>query len=32
MREYLAAAEAANRPVRDNCRVVLTGPSANSRL
>ena len=25
MREYLAAAEAANRPMRDNCRVVLTG-------
>lgn len=25
MREYLAAAEAANRPLRDNCRVVLTG-------
>jgi len=25
MREYLAAAEAANRPIRDNCRVVLTG-------
>lgn len=25
MREYLAAAEAADRPMRDNCRVVLTG-------
>jgi len=25
MREYLAAAEAANRAMRDNCRVVLTG-------
>jgi benzoyl-CoA reductase subunit C len=25
IREYLAAAEAANRPMRDNCRVVLTG-------
>lgn len=25
MREYLVAAEAANRPMRDNCRVVLTG-------
>ena len=25
MREYVAAAEAANRPMRDNCRVVLTG-------
>jgi benzoyl-CoA reductase subunit C len=25
MQEYLAAAEAANRPMRDNCRVVLTG-------
>ena len=25
VREYLAAAEAANRPMRDNCRVVLTG-------
>jgi benzoyl-CoA reductase subunit C len=25
MREYLAAAAAANRPMRDNCRVVLTG-------
>ena len=25
MREYLAAAEAEDRPMRDNCRVVLTG-------
>jgi benzoyl-CoA reductase subunit C len=25
LREYLAAADAANRPMRDNCRVVLTG-------
>jgi benzoyl-CoA reductase subunit C len=25
MREYLAAAEAENRPMRDNCRVLLTG-------
>ncbi len=25
MREYLAAAEASDRPMRDNCRVVLTG-------
>ena len=25
LREYLAAAEAANRPMRDNCRVILTG-------
>jgi benzoyl-CoA reductase subunit C len=25
MREYLAAAEGENRPVRDNCRVLLTG-------
>jgi len=25
LREYLAAAESANRPMRDNCRVVLTG-------
>ncbi len=25
MQEYLAAAEAENRPMRDNCRVVLTG-------